>query len=160
MCQLYWVSSLSAFLPFGLQVFATLSGLLTRQPFAIGGSGSSYVYGFVDAEYRRGMTKEECQKFVVNSEFILKLFCFCFILLIFLLEPLFFCYSCSSCIGHEPWRLQWRRSLHGHHRWAQHRGEGRSRKWPTDLFWSVTLVFHLHHLWSLFGSSVNNSALN
>lgn len=56
--------------PFELsQVFATLNGLLTRQPFAVGGSGSSYVYGFVDAEYRRGMSKEECQKFVVNSKF-------------------------------------------------------------------------------------------
>lgn len=52
------------------QVFATLNGLLTRQPFAIGGSGSSYVYGFVDAEYRKGMSKEECLKFVVDSEFI------------------------------------------------------------------------------------------
>lgn len=52
------------------QVFATLNGLLTRQPFAIGGSGSFYVYGFVDAEYRKGMTKEECQKFVVSSKFI------------------------------------------------------------------------------------------
>lgn len=51
----------------GGQVFATLKGLLTRQPFAVGGSGSSYVYGFVDAEYRRGMRKEECQQFVVNT---------------------------------------------------------------------------------------------
>ncbi|XP_034561653.1 proteasome subunit beta type-9 [Notolabrus celidotus] len=51
----------------GGQVFATLNGLLTRQPFAIGGSGSSYVYGFVDAEYRRDMSKEECQQFVVNT---------------------------------------------------------------------------------------------
>lgn len=50
------------------QVFATLNGLLTRQPFAVGGSGSSYVYGFVDAEYRKGMSKEEAQQFVVNSE--------------------------------------------------------------------------------------------
>ncbi|XP_026012954.1 proteasome subunit beta type-9-like [Astatotilapia calliptera] len=53
--------------PFDFQVFATLNGLLTRQPFAVGGSGSSYVYGFVDAEYRRGMRKEECQQFVVNT---------------------------------------------------------------------------------------------
>lgn len=53
------------------QVFATLNGLLTRQPFAIGGSGSSYVYGFVDAEYRKGMSKEESQQFVVNSESLL-----------------------------------------------------------------------------------------
>uniref|UniRef100_A0A3B3VQA8 Proteasome subunit beta type-9 n=1 Tax=Poecilia latipinna TaxID=48699 RepID=A0A3B3VQA8_9TELE len=52
---------------FILQVFATLNGLLTRQPFAVGGSGSSYVYGFVDAEYRKGMSKEECQQFVVNT---------------------------------------------------------------------------------------------
>uniref|UniRef100_A0A8C9XD97 Proteasome 20S subunit beta 9a n=1 Tax=Sander lucioperca TaxID=283035 RepID=A0A8C9XD97_SANLU len=28
---------------------------------------SSYVYGFVDAEYRKGMNKEECQQFVVNT---------------------------------------------------------------------------------------------
>lgn len=53
------------------QVFATLNGLLTRQPFAVGGSGSSYIYGFVDAEYRRGMNKEECQKFVVSGKFLL-----------------------------------------------------------------------------------------
>lgn len=52
------------------QVFATLNGLLTRQPFAVGGSGSSYVYGFVDAEYRKGMSKEECQQFVVSSKFV------------------------------------------------------------------------------------------
>ncbi|XP_005947332.1 proteasome subunit beta type-9 [Haplochromis burtoni] len=51
----------------GGQVFATMKGLLTRQPFAVGGSGSSYVYGFVDAEYRRGMNKQECQQFVVNT---------------------------------------------------------------------------------------------
>lgn len=65
--------------PFDLfQVFATLNGLLTRQPFAIGGSGSWYVYGFVDAEYRRGMSKEESQKFVVDSKFLfLRALCFC-----------------------------------------------------------------------------------
>ncbi|KAK5854728.1 hypothetical protein PBY51_004899 [Eleginops maclovinus] len=51
----------------GGQVFATLNGLLTRQPFAVGGSGSFYVYGFVDAEYRKDMTKEECQQFVINT---------------------------------------------------------------------------------------------
>lgn len=34
---------------------------------AIGGSGSTYVYGFVDANYRRGMTKEECLEFVARA---------------------------------------------------------------------------------------------
>lgn len=50
-----------------LQVYATLNGLLTRQPFAVGGSGSFYIYGFVDAEYRPGMTRQESQEFVINS---------------------------------------------------------------------------------------------
>ncbi|XP_060754910.1 proteasome subunit beta type-9 [Neoarius graeffei] len=51
----------------GGQVYVTLDGLLSQQPFAIGGSGSSYIYGFVDAEYRKGMTRKECQKFVVEA---------------------------------------------------------------------------------------------
>lgn len=45
----------------------TLDGLLSQQPFAIGGSGSSYIYGFVDAEYRKGMKRKECQKFVIDG---------------------------------------------------------------------------------------------
>ncbi|XP_030623228.1 proteasome subunit beta type-9 [Chanos chanos] len=51
----------------GGQVYVTLNGLLSKQPFAIGGSGSSYIYGFVDAEYRKGMSRRECQEFVVNA---------------------------------------------------------------------------------------------
>ncbi|XP_048850119.1 proteasome subunit beta type-9 [Brienomyrus brachyistius] len=51
----------------GGQVFVTLDGLLCRQPFAVGGSGSSYIYGFVDAEYRAGMSRRQCQEFVVNT---------------------------------------------------------------------------------------------
>ncbi|XP_039534674.1 proteasome subunit beta type-9 [Pimephales promelas] len=51
----------------GGQVYATLNGLITRQPFAVGGSGSFYIYGFVDAEYRPRMTRQEGQEFVINS---------------------------------------------------------------------------------------------
>ncbi|KAK1805413.1 hypothetical protein P4O66_019731 [Electrophorus voltai] len=51
----------------GGQVYVTLDGLLSKQPFAIGGSGSSYIYGFVDAEYQKGMTRQQCQEFVVNA---------------------------------------------------------------------------------------------
>ncbi|XP_051519833.1 proteasome subunit beta type-9-like [Myxocyprinus asiaticus] len=50
----------------GGQVYATLNGLLTRQPFAVGGSGSFYIYGFVDAEFRPGMTRQESKEFVIN----------------------------------------------------------------------------------------------
>ncbi|XP_068603188.1 proteasome subunit beta type-9 [Brachionichthys hirsutus] len=51
----------------GGQVFATLNGLLTRQPFVVGGSGSSYIYGFVDAGYCSGMSEGECQQFVLSA---------------------------------------------------------------------------------------------
>ena len=53
-----------------IQVYVTMSGLLSRQPFAVGGSGSSYIYGFVDAEYRKDMSRRECQEFVVNGELL------------------------------------------------------------------------------------------
>ncbi|XP_066580355.1 proteasome subunit beta type-9 [Amia ocellicauda] len=51
----------------GGQVYVTLDGLLSRQAFAVGGSGSSYIYGFVDAEYRPGMSRKDCQEFVINT---------------------------------------------------------------------------------------------
>ena len=36
-------------------------------PFAIGGSGSTYIYGHVDAAYKPGMSKADCQAFVRNG---------------------------------------------------------------------------------------------
>eukprot|EP00298_Acanthocystis_sp_HF-20_P029164 c8045_g1_i1.p1 GENE.c8045_g1_i1~~c8045_g1_i1.p1 ORF type:complete len:242 (-),score=107.71 c8045_g1_i1:5-703(-) len=41
-----------------------LGGALVEENFAIGGSGSSYIYGFCDSQYRPNMTKEECVDFV------------------------------------------------------------------------------------------------
>jgi 20S proteasome subunit beta 1 len=53
----------------GGQVFSVpLGGSLHKQPFAIGGSGSTYIYGWCDAEYRDGMTQPECLKFVSTGE--------------------------------------------------------------------------------------------
>lgn len=52
----------------GGQVFTIpLGGSLVKQPFAIGGSGSSYIYGYCDAHYKEGMKKEECVDFVKNA---------------------------------------------------------------------------------------------
>ena len=49
----------------GGQVFSIpIGGAMIEQDFAIGGSGSTYIYGFVDSAYRKGMTKAECEKFV------------------------------------------------------------------------------------------------
>ncbi|XP_062904377.1 proteasome subunit beta type-9-like [Mobula hypostoma] len=49
------------------QVYVTLGGMLVRQPCAIGGSGSTYIYGYVDANYRAGMSRDECKQFVTNA---------------------------------------------------------------------------------------------
>ena len=52
----------------GGQIFEIpLGGTLVPQRFAIGGSGSTYIYGLVDANYREGMSKEECKNFVKKS---------------------------------------------------------------------------------------------
>ncbi|KAJ6652538.1 hypothetical protein lerEdw1_011444 [Lerista edwardsae] len=51
----------------GGQVYGTLGGMLTRQPFAIGGSGSTYIYGYVDSAYKPGMGQEECRQFTKNA---------------------------------------------------------------------------------------------
>ncbi|KZT60732.1 20S proteasome subunit [Calocera cornea HHB12733] len=44
-----------------------LGGGLFRQPWAIGGSGSTYVYGYCDATYQEGWNKEETIKFVKDT---------------------------------------------------------------------------------------------
>lgn len=52
----------------GGQVYSIpLGGMLSREPIAIGGSGSGYIYGFVDSTYRNDMTEEECTKFVLKA---------------------------------------------------------------------------------------------
>ena len=44
-----------------------LGGGIFRQPWAIGGSGSTYVYGYCDATYKDGWGKDETVEFVKNS---------------------------------------------------------------------------------------------
>jgi len=44
-----------------------LGGSIHKQPFAIGGSGSSYIYGYCDAHYKHGMQAHECEAFVVDA---------------------------------------------------------------------------------------------
>lgn len=46
-----------------------LGGMIVRQPVAIGGSGSTYVWGHIDAAYRPNMTKEETVDFVKKSKY-------------------------------------------------------------------------------------------
>jgi len=44
-----------------------VGGGLFRQPWAIGGSGSTYVYGYCDATYREGWGRDETIEFVKNT---------------------------------------------------------------------------------------------
>lgn len=45
----------------------TLGGSVLQQPFAISGSGSGYIYGFCDANFKEGMSKAEAEEFVVKA---------------------------------------------------------------------------------------------
>ncbi|CAL8241204.1 unnamed protein product [Merluccius merluccius] len=52
----------------GGQVYSVpIGGMCVRQQVSIGGSGSSYIYGFMDANYKTGMTKEQCLELVTNA---------------------------------------------------------------------------------------------
>uniref|UniRef100_A0A7S2MG03 Proteasome subunit beta n=1 Tax=Haptolina brevifila TaxID=156173 RepID=A0A7S2MG03_9EUKA len=49
----------------GGQVYeCPLGGAQVEQDFAIGGSGSTYIYGFCDAYYKPGMNSVQCEEFV------------------------------------------------------------------------------------------------
>lgn len=63
-------TTVTAFLMFfiTLQVYVvSLGGMLIRQPVTIGGSGSTFIYGYVDAKYKPNMTREECLQFATNG---------------------------------------------------------------------------------------------
>merc|ERR1712130_697117 len=44
-----------------------LGGAMVRQPVAIGGSGSTFIYGYCDANFRDGMSRDEAHQFVRNA---------------------------------------------------------------------------------------------
>ena len=52
----------------GGQVYSIpLGGSLHKQPYAIGGSGSTYIYGYCDANWREGMDEADAVAFVKGS---------------------------------------------------------------------------------------------
>ena len=54
----------------GGQVYSVpIGGMCVRQRISIGGSGSTYVYGYVDANYKPNMTKDQTIELVQNSMF-------------------------------------------------------------------------------------------
>lgn len=52
----------------GGQVYSIpISGMYQRLPFCTGGSGSTYIYGFVDSQFKPKMSKEESLQFVSQA---------------------------------------------------------------------------------------------
>ena len=52
----------------GGQVYSCpLGGLLVRQPVSLGGSGSTYIWGYLDNNFRPNMTRQECYDFVLKG---------------------------------------------------------------------------------------------
>jgi len=52
----------------GGQVYTIpLGGMCIRQPISIGGSGSTYVFGYMDANFKPGMSKDDCLQLVTNT---------------------------------------------------------------------------------------------
>ena len=45
-----------------------LGDMLRREAVTVGGSGSSYIYGFARESYRPGMNKDDCVQFVKKGK--------------------------------------------------------------------------------------------
>jgi 20S proteasome alpha/beta subunit len=52
---------------FAIVVLMNSGGSVIQQSYSIGGSGSTYIYGFCDAKFKKGMTKKECEEFVTQA---------------------------------------------------------------------------------------------
>jgi 20S proteasome subunit beta 1 len=51
----------------GGQVYSVpIGGMLVRQEVAIGGSGSGFIYGYVDANFKSKMNRKDAEQFVAN----------------------------------------------------------------------------------------------
>lgn len=52
----------------GGQIYSVpIGGMISRQEVSIGGSGSSYIYGFVDSQFKPNMSKQEACDFVTKG---------------------------------------------------------------------------------------------
>jgi 20S proteasome subunit beta 1 len=52
----------------GGQVYGIpLGGSMLEAPFSVSGSGSAYIYGYLDNTYKEDMTREECEEWMTNA---------------------------------------------------------------------------------------------
>lgn len=107
-------SALSNLSPPLWQVYCVpIGGMLVRQPVAVGGSGSSYIYGFMDSNYKPGLSKEQCLELTASGESA-AVHAGSWSCLTACVSPV--CLTCpSSGSGHGEGRLQRWRHQTGHH---------------------------------------------
>jgi 20S proteasome subunit beta 1 len=52
----------------GAQVFScTAGGNMVQTPWTTDGSGSTYIWGFLDSEFKENFTRDECEKYVLKA---------------------------------------------------------------------------------------------
>uniref|UniRef100_A0A224XVW8 proteasome endopeptidase complex n=1 Tax=Panstrongylus lignarius TaxID=156445 RepID=A0A224XVW8_9HEMI len=52
----------------GSQVYSIpLGGMCFKQKLAVGGSGSTFIYGYIDANFKQEMSEAECRQFMTNT---------------------------------------------------------------------------------------------
>ncbi|GIY31487.1 proteasome subunit beta type-6 [Caerostris extrusa] len=44
-----------------------MGGMVSREPCCIGGSGSGFIYGFMDSNYKKDMDKDSCVALVLKA---------------------------------------------------------------------------------------------
>lgn len=90
-----------------------IGGMLVRQPVSVGGSGSSYIYGFMDANYKPHMNKDQCLELTATGRLLQGMLGHGGLWLPVCLTPT--CLTPSRCPGNGARRLQRRRGEAGQH---------------------------------------------
>ena len=63
--ECFFLLIMNEFGSLSIQVYSIpISGMLQRMPFCTGGSGSTYIYGYVDSQFKHKQTKEDSLQFV------------------------------------------------------------------------------------------------
>ncbi|KAL1116654.1 hypothetical protein AAG570_005126 [Ranatra chinensis] len=61
-----WVKARLASGPLGVYMIP-VGGMFQRMKCAMGGSGSTYVYGYSDAQFKENMKVDECKQFITKT---------------------------------------------------------------------------------------------
>jgi len=89
-----------------------LGGALVQEPYSIGGSGSTYITGYCDSNFKKNMTKDECVKFVTTGRRLCHIVCVGAVVDVCSGDSVLFCSYLARNV--TRWQL-WRCHSPGHH---------------------------------------------